>query len=86
MLTHNHDYFPSDVYTIMEAVGALVTITTSEGPKTYSLSQFLSVSMEASIIVGLSIPFSQSNEQIMTFKVMPRAQVSIYQKNNWEFP
>ena len=26
MLTHDNDNFPSDVYTIMEAVGATVTI------------------------------------------------------------
>ena len=77
MLTHNNDDFPSDVYTIMEAVGAKVTIATSAtASKSYSLQDFLSVAMTMGVIVSMEIPFLETNEQFKSFKVMPRAQVS----------
>ena len=77
MLTHSNDNFPSDVYTIMEAVGAKVTIATSAtDSKSYSLQDFLSVAMTTSVIVSMEIPFLATNEQLKSFKVMPRAQVS----------
>ena len=76
MLTHSNDNFPSDVYTIMEAVGAKVTIATSAtDSKSYSLQDFLSVAMTTSVIVSMEIPFLTTNEQFKSFKVMPRAQV-----------
>ena len=76
MLTHDNDDFPSDVYTIMEAVGAKVTIATSAtASKNYSLQDFLSVAMTTSLIVSMEIPFLETNEQFKSFKVMPRAQV-----------
>ena len=76
MLTHNNDDFPSDVYTIMEAVGAKVTIATSAtASKSYSLQDFLSVAMTMGVIVSMEIPFLETNEQFKSFKVMPRAQV-----------
>ena len=77
MLTHSNDNFPSDVYTIMEAVGAKVTIATSAtDSKSYSLQDFLSVAMTTSVIVSMEIPFLATNEEFKSFKVMPRAQVS----------
>ena len=77
MLTHSNDNFPSDVYTIMEAVGAKVTIATSAtDSKSYSLQDFLSVAMTTSVIVSMEIPFLATTEQFKSFKVMPRAQVS----------
>ena len=76
MLTHDNDNFPSDVYTIMEAAGAAITIATSAtAVKSYTLSDFLQVSMEASVIVSMEIPFLKANEILHTFKVMPRFQV-----------
>jgi xanthine dehydrogenase/oxidase len=75
MLTHNNDNFPSDVYTIMEAAGATVTIATSPTDmKTYTLSDFLQVSMTTSLIVSMEIPFLKPNERMCTYKVMPRFQ------------
>ena len=76
MLTHDNDNFPSDVYTMMEAAGATVTIATSATEvKSYTLSDFLQVSMETSVIVSMEIPFLKANEILHTFKVMPRYQV-----------
>lgn len=78
MLTHNNSDFPSDVYTIMEAVGAKVTIATSAtASKSYSLQEFLSIAMTTSVIVSMEIPFLVTNEQFKSFKVMPRAQVCV---------
>ena len=78
MLTHNNDNFPSDVYTIMEAAGATVTIATSPTDmKTYTLSDFLQVSMTTSLIVSMEIPFLKPNERMCTYKVMPRFQVCL---------
>ena len=79
MLTHDNDNFPSDVYTIMEAAGATVTIATSvTNMKSYKLSDFLQVSMATSVLVSMEIPFLKTNEMLQTYKVMPRAQVKCF--------
>lgn len=39
MLTHNHDDFPSDVFVIMAAVGATLSVGQSEDTSTHTLSE-----------------------------------------------
>lgn len=76
MLTHDHDNFPSDVFTIMEAAGATVTVATANGTGEYPLWDLLSLNMSNSVIVSLQIPYSNKNTWFRSFKVMPRAQDS----------
>ncbi|XP_065883616.1 xanthine dehydrogenase-like isoform X2 [Dysidea avara] len=74
MLTHDHQNFPSDVFTIMEAAGATVTVASSSQSASHSLTDFLQLDMKNKVITSLVIPFSTSNTVMRTFKVMPRHQ------------
>ena len=78
MLTRNHDNFPSDIYVMMAAAGAKVTIATSAQEYTsYCLHEFLQVAMDTKLIVAMEIPFLRKGEVYQSYKVMPRAQVII---------
>ena len=82
MLTHNHDNFPSDVYSMMVAAGATVTIATSaEESTSYSLQEFMRVAMDTKLIVSMEIPFL-NGDVFRSYKVMPRAQVTCCCRGN----
>ncbi|XP_065894835.1 uncharacterized protein [Dysidea avara] len=74
MLTHDHQNFPSDVFTIMEAAHATVVVASSLDSTSYSLTDFLKLDMKNKVITSLIIPFSTVNTVMRTFKVMPRHQ------------
>lgn len=77
MLARNHDNFPSDVYSMMAAAGATVTIATSAVESTsYSLQEFMQVAMDTKLIVSMEIPFLDDGDVFRSYKVMPRAQVT----------
>eukprot|EP00731_Ephydatia_muelleri_P028954 Em0020g598a len=74
MLTHDHSDFPSDVFTVMAAAGATVTIANARGSSSFSLWDFLDLEMSYSVIVSMTIPFSGPGNIFRSFKIMPRAQ------------
>lgn len=78
MLTHDNDNFPSDVFTMMAAAGATLTIAFQSGSvrRSMSLWDFLKQDMTNSVIVSMVIPFASNSVTFKSFKIMPRAQNS----------
>jgi xanthine dehydrogenase/oxidase len=72
MLTHNNADFPSDIFTIMAAANATLTIANSSGSQVYDLFSFLQLNMTGCVIVSITIPVLAANQKLMTFKIMPR--------------
>ncbi len=72
MLTHNNADFPSDIFTIMAATNATLTIASSSGSQVYDLFSFLQLNMAGRVIVSISIPVVQPPQVLQTFKIMPR--------------
>lgn len=76
MIKHAHPDFPSDVYVILAAVKATLTIAEAGG-KTNQVSvvDFLKLSMDQKIILKVNLPqLDNANFQLKTFKIMKRAQ------------
>ncbi|XP_028399776.1 xanthine dehydrogenase/oxidase-like isoform X2 [Dendronephthya gigantea] len=75
MLLHKHREFPSDMFTIMSAVGATLLIgSVDSSTQSYSMEDFLSLDMNSKVIISINIPFSAAEEVVRTFKIMPRHQ------------
>eukprot|EP00042_Codosiga_hollandica_P056153 m.803689 g.803689 ORF g.803689 m.803689 type:complete len:1324 (-) comp59281_c0_seq1:203-4174(-) len=73
MMTHNNADFPSDIFTIMAATNATLTIASSPvTTQVYDLFSFLQLDMKGKVIVSISIPALTANQKLMTFKIMPR--------------
>ncbi|CAB4037272.1 xanthine dehydrogenase oxidase-like, partial [Paramuricea clavata] len=78
MLIHKHRDFPSDMFTIMCAVGTTIMIGEVDGSsQSYSLEEFLTINMSNKVVLRMDIPFSAENEFVGTYKIMPRHQVYI---------
>jgi xanthine dehydrogenase/oxidase len=76
MVKHQHREFPSDVFLLLETVGAKLTVSSSETESTVvSPKDFLELDMDRKIISKITLP--QYNPSIFVFrsyKIMPRAQ------------
>ena len=72
MLTHDNPDFPSDIFTIMAAANATLTIASSGGSQVYDLFSFLQLDMTGCVIVSISIPVVSAGQKLQTFKIMPR--------------
>uniref|UniRef100_A0A240PM44 FAD-binding PCMH-type domain-containing protein n=1 Tax=Anopheles epiroticus TaxID=199890 RepID=A0A240PM44_9DIPT len=75
-IKHQHRDFPSDVYLLLEGVGARLTIATSTTTtKVVSVEEYLSMNMSKRIIVNILLyPLDPEDYSLRTYKVMPRAQ------------
>ncbi|XP_078599022.1 uncharacterized protein LOC144874584 isoform X2 [Branchiostoma floridae x Branchiostoma japonicum] len=76
MMKHAHLEFPSDVFTIMEAAGAKVTIGFRGESQTMTISDFLGTAMNGKVIHSLEIPPGNPEDVFRTYKVAPRSQNS----------
>eukprot|EP01113_Clastostelium_recurvatum_P035010 TRINITY_DN4821_c0_g1_i1.p1 TRINITY_DN4821_c0_g1~~TRINITY_DN4821_c0_g1_i1.p1 ORF type:complete len:1340 (+),score=354.41 TRINITY_DN4821_c0_g1_i1:272-4021(+) len=77
MLVNLHDDFPSDVCTCLMTFGATLTIMKSSGSTfTVSMTDFLQTDMRGCAILSMTIPLTQQNEQVRTFKVALRHENS----------
>ncbi|KAJ0176327.1 hypothetical protein K1T71_008501 [Dendrolimus kikuchii] len=74
MIKHEHHEFPSDIYLLLETVGAQVTIQGSNGARTVPMQTFLSTDMSGKMLVNVMLPPMSSDYQLGTFKIMPRSQ------------
>ncbi|XP_055686273.1 uncharacterized protein LOC129791793 [Lutzomyia longipalpis] len=75
-IKHANIGFPSDIFLILEAVGAKITIIDGAG-KTEDVSpvDYLKVDMKKKIILQITLPpLDPSKIYVRTFKIMPRAQ------------
>ncbi|XP_066268463.1 uncharacterized protein [Branchiostoma lanceolatum] len=75
MMKHTHPEFPSDVFTIMEAAGAKVTVGTRHVRETVGMMNFLKMGMAGKLILSMEIPAALPSEVFKTYKVMPRSQL-----------
>ncbi|RZF35840.1 hypothetical protein LSTR_LSTR008946 [Laodelphax striatellus] len=76
MIKHQHREFPSDIFLILETIGATLTIVDSYGVETnVGLIEFLHTKMHKKVITKIILPARRSpNYYFKTYKVMPRAQ------------
>ncbi|XP_059612684.1 xanthine dehydrogenase/oxidase-like [Phlebotomus argentipes] len=78
MIKHEHPDFPSDVFLILETVGAMLIIAENVGrTRSVSVANFLKMDMKRRIILKIRLPAMDPVRDILrTFKIMPRAQNS----------
>ncbi|BFZ03640.1 hypothetical protein BsWGS_06679 [Bradybaena similaris] len=77
MIKHAHPEFPSDLFTMLEAIGAHVDIYDSKTSlsKRYTLMQFLhEVDMKGRVIAAIEMPKWRKNDHYRSFKITPRWQ------------
>lgn len=75
-IKHAHNEFPSDVFLLLETVGAKINIATTDGlVRSYSLEDYLAVDMRQKVILSIVLPRLPSNQYVFrSYKIMPRAQ------------
>ncbi|XP_065079602.1 xanthine dehydrogenase/oxidase-like [Ochlerotatus camptorhynchus] len=75
-IKNQHKEFPSDLYLILEAVGATLIIAESiEETKIVTPSKFINMDMNKKLILSITIPpFDPKTHVFRSFKIMPRAQ------------
>ncbi|KAJ3639859.1 hypothetical protein Zmor_003192 [Zophobas morio] len=71
----NHD-FPSDIYLILETVGAKLTIVGVDGQEAQlSPEEFISQDMNLKVLKTITFPsYLMDNVKFVSYKIMPRAQ------------
>ncbi|XP_059145955.1 uncharacterized protein LOC131933182 isoform X2 [Physella acuta] len=77
MIKKNYHEFPSDLFTLTEAIGASVGIFDAKdgSTKKYSLLEFLQkVDMKQKVIAFLQLPSFKQSEIFRSFKITPRWQ------------
>ncbi|CAG7835136.1 unnamed protein product [Allacma fusca] len=75
MMKHDHHDFPSDIFLILEAVGAKVYVASSPTDiSSYKLVDFLNVDMRGRLIVYFTIPKRKGNYVYRSFKITKRHQ------------
>ncbi|XP_052872784.1 uncharacterized protein LOC128278155 [Anopheles cruzii] len=75
-IKHQHAAFPSDVYLLLEGVGACLTIATSAvTSEIVTVADYLSLNMHKKIILNVLLyPIDPAHTLLRTYKIMPRAQ------------
>ncbi|XP_052742294.1 uncharacterized protein LOC112057812 [Bicyclus anynana] len=75
MLKHRDNAFPSDVFLLFEAIGAIIAIRDGNGvTATYTMQDFLEVNMDGKLIVNFLLPPQAPTHIFRSFKIMPRSQ------------
>ncbi|RZC34943.1 indole-3-acetaldehyde oxidase-like, partial [Asbolus verrucosus] len=75
MMKHDHHDFPSDIFLILETVGAVLLIVDAEGNRTkISIKDLLNHSMKCKVIEKIILPPRSSGFKFDSYKIMPRAQ------------
>ncbi|XP_047998096.1 indole-3-acetaldehyde oxidase-like isoform X2 [Leguminivora glycinivorella] len=75
MTKHKHNEFQSDIFLLIETVGADLTIVDHHGiHKTVTPEEFLHVDMKGKVLLNILFPPLSRSHKFVSFKVMPRAQ------------
>ncbi|XP_061717702.1 xanthine dehydrogenase-like [Cydia pomonella] len=75
MIKHQHNEFQSDIFLLLETVGAYLTIVDHYGVHiTMTPEAFLRVDMRGKVILNVLFPPLSRSYKFVSFKVMPRAQ------------
>ncbi|XP_052749009.1 uncharacterized protein LOC113513039 [Galleria mellonella] len=81
MVKHKNLNFSSDIFLLLETIGATLTIVEKTSVHTVTVEDFLSVDMTGKVITLVKIPPLSPNHQFVSFKIMPRAQNAHAQVN-----
>ncbi|CAG5043721.1 unnamed protein product [Parnassius apollo] len=74
-MKYSNREFQSDIFLLLETVGAMITIASSTARKTIiSLMEFLQTDMKGKIILNVLLPPISKYCLVKTFKIMPRSQ------------
>lgn len=75
-IKHAHNEFPSDIFLLLETVGAKINIATTDGlVRSYTLEDYLAVDMRQKVILSIVLPKLPSNQFVFrSYKIMVRAQ------------
>ncbi|CAH0755277.1 unnamed protein product [Diatraea saccharalis] len=75
MIKHQYNDFPSDIFVLLETVGARLTIVFNMTERnTVTMQQFLRLDMTGKIILNVIMPPLNDDFKVVTYKVMPKAQ------------
>ncbi|XP_069792527.1 xanthine dehydrogenase/oxidase-like isoform X2 [Narcine bancroftii] len=74
MMKWMHHEFVSDVFVVLEAAGAKVTVSYIDAVNVYTLMDFLDVNMQGKFLLFVEIPKLAEGELMNTYKIMPRNQ------------
>ena len=75
MLKHAHQYFPSDLFLMLETIGAnIVVASATENGKEYQYSpvEWLTTSMERKVITKIVLPALSQSHVFKSYKITPR--------------
>ncbi|XP_059045056.1 uncharacterized protein LOC131840881 [Achroia grisella] len=81
MIKHKKPTFSSDVFLLLETIGANLTIVEKTTVDNVTVKDFLSLDMTGKVIKSISIPPLSPNYQFVSFKIMERAQNAHAQVN-----
>lgn len=75
-IKNQYNEFPSDIYLLLESVGAIITVATApEKTQDISVKDFVTTNMNKKVLLKISLPALSPNKFVYrSFKIMPRAQ------------
>ncbi|XP_072949512.1 xanthine dehydrogenase/oxidase-like [Epargyreus clarus] len=74
MVKHRQHTFSSDVFLLLESVGATLTIMSAADTIEVTPEHFLSLDMTGKLITNIKLPPLSKNYKFVSFKIMPRSQ------------
>ncbi|XP_018304049.1 xanthine dehydrogenase/oxidase-like [Mycetomoellerius zeteki] len=75
MIKHAHNEFPSDMFLVLETIGAKIHVLESPSRKqSMHLIEFLKLDMHHKIIYSVVLPPLSNDYEFRSYKIMPRAQ------------
>ena len=75
-IKHAHNEFPSDIFLLLETIGARLNIISIDGlVRSYTPLEYLSLDMRQKVILNVAFPRLEPDRFIFrSYKIMPRAQ------------
>ena len=69
-----HQEFPSDVFLLLSAVGAQLTIASKDGSTVVPVEALLGADMAGKMLVKMELQAKSSSTQLVSYKITPRTQ------------
>ncbi|XP_071054779.1 xanthine dehydrogenase-like [Onthophagus taurus] len=73
-IKYEHNEFPSDIFLILEGVGATLNIVSKDKTQTVTLVDYLKMDMKQKVIKEVTFPPLNTSYLFDSYKIMPRAQ------------
>ncbi|XP_069360083.1 xanthine dehydrogenase/oxidase-like [Maniola hyperantus] len=75
MIKHAHREFPSDIFLLLETIGARLTIISVDGTKKIvTMANFLAEDMKGKVILNVLMPPFSKENKVVTYKVAARSR------------